>query len=62
MEIRLSKGLKKLQLEFCAMLFYLALEHSQQWSYFFSYLAPQKVTLYILPTHFTKHSAAVDLF
>ena len=29
---------------------------------FFSYLAPQKGTLSILPTHFTKHPAAVDLF
>ena len=29
---------------------------------FFSYLALQKVTLSILPTHFTKHPTAVDLF
>ena len=29
---------------------------------FFSYLAPQKVILSILPIHFTKHPAVVDLF
>ena len=29
---------------------------------FFSYLAPQKVILSILPTHFTKYPAVVDLF
>ena len=29
---------------------------------FFSYLTPQKVTSSILPIHFTKHPAAVDLF
>ena len=29
---------------------------------FFSYLALQKVILSILPTHFTKHPTAVDLF
>ena len=34
------------------------LKHPEQWCYFFSYLAPQKVTLFILPTHFTKHPAA----
>ena len=38
------------------------LEHPRQWSYFFSYLAPQKATLSILPTHFTKHPAAMDIF
>ena len=38
------------------------LEHPQQWSYFFSYFASQKVTLSILPTYFTKHPTAVDLF
>ena len=29
---------------------------------FFSYLASQKVTLSILPTHFTKYPATMDLF
>ena len=40
----------------------LLLEHLRWWSYFFSYLTPKKVTLSILPTHFTKHPASVDVF
>ena len=46
----------------CETFYFPLLEHPQQWSYFFNYLALQKATLFILPTHFTTHLEAVDLF
>ena len=35
------------------------LEHPHWWSHNFSYLAPPKVTLFILPSYFTKHPTLV---
>jgi len=37
-------------------------KHPHWWSHKFSYLTPQKATLSILPSHFTKHLTSVVLF
>ena len=64
--LKLPIDIEEVQLEIMVtkyrLLLFSIVEQPQQWSYFFSYLASQKTTLSILPTHFTKHLAAVGLF